>query len=234
MILDKVEKFIAEPEPTTEAAKFNHKILRKAMRELEIFETEPDEGEGGIYANQETNIDPLWLCFFTAFKIAKVSSLDEFYLYQRGVYGACKKIRGATNMKHALGAMMDGGLVGMKELRNAMSECTHINLPPWILKPSRLYDAAAPIGACDALNVFNTLGKPTFSWRYYLCLDFSKKKGAINFVTSLWEMEQAANIGQDEDIRLSERCLHQMLLGRDSPFACTNFLIGNALSAKIL
>lgn len=173
-IFKKVTDFITAPEPAGNAGKANHKILRQAMKEVEIFES---KAEGGVYANQETNIDPVWLCFFVAFKIAKVGSIDQFYLYQRDLPNpnACKKIRGANNMKHVLGAMAEGGLVGMQSLRNALSECTRINLPPWVLKPSRLYDAAAPIGACDVLNAFNTLDHPTFSWRYSL-LRFQEEK----------------------------------------------------------
>lgn len=103
-----------------------------------------------------------------------------------------------------------------------------------MLKSSRLYDAAAPIGVCDVINAYNTMGKPTFSWRYYLCLDFARQKKAVNFVTSLWEIEEISNHDDEADIRLSERCFHQMLLGRNSPFACTNFIQGNALSVFFL
>lgn len=33
-------------------------------------------------------------------------------------------------MKAVLGAMRDGGLFGMRDLRRSLSECTNINLPP--------------------------------------------------------------------------------------------------------
>lgn len=173
------------------------------------------------------------LVFFVTNKIAIIKNTGPFYNYQRDIYNVCRIIRGAGNVSSVLKVMNALGILGMKDVLNAMSSCTNIHLPPRILKPSRLYDVAAPICPCDVLNATNTIGLPSCSWRYYLCTDFEKNAKALNFLTSLWEMEEIANKDEADDFRESERTFHQMILGRSSPFACTNFIKNNALSVQI-
>ncbi|AJG39333.1 nucleocapsid protein [Xinzhou Spider Virus] len=238
-ILKKLSTFVTDKKDTTNTAeKQNWEIISRAMAEGEALFTGATllkEGAGaGKYSSQMMNIDPLWFTFFVCTKIAEVTSADDFYRWQRGIYGACTAYRGRAHMESLFTTFETSGLPGYDKMKAANSVAKDIHLPPWIFTYARTYDIAACIAPLDIQNPDGTIQKPAISWRYFLCLNFEKKKEAISFITSLWNVEGLANAGETEDIRISERILHQVIMGRNSPLANTNMITGNALNVKIV
>lgn len=184
------------------------------------------------FFSQRMNIDLVWLTFFVAKYYAKVNS-NDFYIWQRAIYMACEEQRGVLSVERALVYARGLSIPGVEEMMKHMSKNTDIYLPPWILNYSRIYDVAAVICPFDAGNIMKTVIKPAISWRYFLSLDFKLQPTGFNLITSLWNLEKIANEGV-EDIRLSERILHQAVMGRNSPLCNTNFITGNALNVKIV
>lgn len=220
----------------SEIAKKNKRLLKRAMVEAQkLVDGTSNFGEGstGFYS-QRMNIDPIWLTFFVAKYYAQVT-VDQFYVWQRSIWITCQHQLGSMAAQRTLEYAQSLNIPGVDKVLAHISVNTDIYLPPWILNYNRIYDIAAVIAPFDCGNIEKTTLSPAISWRYFLSLDFRNHVGSLNFITSLWNMEKMNNEGTgDQDIRLSERILHQIIMGRNSPLCNTNTVSGNALNVKIV
>ncbi|AJG39309.1 nucleocapsid protein [Sanxia Water Strider Virus 1] len=218
-------KFHAMPQDHVNYQLFD-RIIREANAILDPEDVDAADGAG--FLSQRSNIDPLWLTFYFAFKVIKLSVAD-FYKWQRAIYATCRKIRGKENIRAVLATMLD--LPGVQDTLGKMSQSTEIHTPPWVMHFSRLYDIAAVICPCDAYNVAATIQTPAISWRYLFTVN-PAVKGFISYLTTLNAVEKTAD--ETSEIHQSERMLQQFILGRNSPLANTNHLTGNALDVTIV
>lgn len=64
-------------------------------------------------------------------------------------------------------------------------------------------------------------------------VDWTKTNGTLTYHTVQDELENTANMGQENNVILAERILQQIILGRTTPLQCTNKIEGNALDVII-
>jgi len=208
----------------------NYAMFTRAMAESGAMLNPQDEdaAQGAGFLSQRSNIDPLWLTFYIAFKVLSLSVAD-FYKWQSAIYTTCRTIRGKNNLRAVLSTFQQYPGVGLTI--NSMSNSSEIYSPPWVLHWSRLYDIAACIGPCDSKKPDLTISKPAVSWRYFFTVN-PARRGVIKFIVTLNAIEKIADPAGD--VLQSEKILHQYILGRISPLANTNEVTGNALSVRFV
>ncbi|UYV62285.1 K02A2.6-like, partial [Cordylochernes scorpioides] len=187
----------------------NAGLWNRVLHEVGLFQNgQRGEGEKGAgYESQKTNIDPLWLSYFTAIKLCNLK-WAQFKVFQRGIYAIGLNVRGKENIKAMVNSM--SGVPDFTLLRGKLSRNMNIYTPPWMITPSRMYDIVAVFGACDNAMARDTLKLPVISWRYFLGLRLSAD-GPFRFLLALWGIEKTAKeLSADaSDASQAERAFQQ-------------------------
>ncbi|QMP82319.1 nucleocapsid protein [red goblin roach virus 1] len=226
-LLTRAEAFVADER---NAENVNLDLLKRAVVEARsmLKPDHPDAGAGAGFQSQRSNIDPLFLTFYIAFKQLALT-VKDFYLWQGAIYTAGRMIRGKGKMTILLRSLV--GRPGIADMINKLSQSTAIHSPPWVLNSSRIYDMVAAIGICDTFNPNATITTPGISWRYFFNIRLNRPE-LIKLVVALNTVE-GINEGAIDEIIQAERILYQLIVGRTSSVSSTNHIIGNALNVEI-
>lgn len=209
-------------------------IQWKALWEAEaLIVAQRNAGQGqGAFSQQSAGIDLLFSAFFWAVKCG-VTDYDSFVRFNRFLYSLGLRSIGSRKMRAYLESTLNP--FGQRIL-HAISDCTDVHLPPFVLSCARVSDMVAALGAFTIDDVrVNDVGRYAYSDRYILNLRRDENIG-VAFLTlswAMWNFSRRGNPGEGA-ICSAEHLLHQFLLRKISPFQNTHQMTGNALDVEVI
>lgn len=95
-LIDGLKEKLDTFNPQTRVGRENKEIITACVGEAESIlngSLDLSSGQSAGFNGQDSNIDPVWLTFFVAVKVCKLT-INDFYNWQRGIYIATRKLRG--------------------------------------------------------------------------------------------------------------------------------------------
>lgn len=197
-----------------------------------LIVTQRNAAQGqGEFSQQSAGIDLLFSAFYWAVKCG-VTNYDSFIRFNRFLYSLGLRSIGSRKMREYLQGSLNpfGG-----QILHAISDCTNVHLPPFVLSCARVSDMVAALGAFTVDDVrVNDVGRYACSDRYILNLRRDENIG-VAFLTLSWALWNFSRRGTPGDgaICSAEHLFHQFLLQKTSPFQNTHQVTGNALNVEV-